>query len=260
METDTVGLGNISQRFLRWAGQDTGVRAVLLLGSRARGDSDEWSDWDFTIVVDDKTTYSSEIRWLDNCGTVLMSHTERTEVGGLFERRVVFEDGTTASFCVVGTEWLESAVREQDTLELLRKGVRILLDKDGTVGGVLSAVKPCSAQVCSETQFVNLVNRFWYEALSTAKWLRRGECEKGVIPFNGTMNTLCLRLKKWHRGPVGSKDSQFAECEREDAWRTLLDSIGVFDRLGCAVAERLGYECPDVSRVDGLIRKLWSHR
>ena len=260
MEKHLAGLGEVGARFLRWAEHDPGVRAILLLGSQARGDSDEWSDLDFTVVVVDKTRYISDVNWLDNCGTVLVSHTERTDVGGHIERRVVFEDGTDASFCLVGREWLECATREQDTLTLLGKGARILLDKDGGLLEVLAAVQSRPPTVCNEAQFINLVSRYWYEALWTAKRLRRGELLKGVISCNGTMKLLFFRLMTWHRPSPNSLDTSFARCEREDAWRILLEDTRNFERSSRIVAAHFGHKHPDTSRVVALIATLWTER
>jgi Streptomycin adenylyltransferase len=66
-----------------WGRERSDVRAVLVVGSRARADTpaDEWSDIDLALVVDDPTPYLASAEWLGAFGRPLLSFVEPTAVG-----------------------------------------------------------------------------------------------------------------------------------------------------------------------------------
>jgi aminoglycoside 6-adenylyltransferase len=73
------------------------VRAVLLVGSRARTDTpaDVWSDVDLALVVDEPDRYLREERWVEAFGKPVLTFLEPTAVGRAFERRVLYEEDWT---------------------------------------------------------------------------------------------------------------------------------------------------------------------
>ena len=71
-----------------WGRERSDVRAVLVVGSRARADTpaDRWSDTDVALVVDDPAPYLASSDWLGAFGRPLLSFVEPTAVGPFTER------------------------------------------------------------------------------------------------------------------------------------------------------------------------------
>ena len=63
---------DLETRIIAWANVRSGVRGVVVVGSRARQDhsADEWSDLDLILFTDDIALYQEDGRWLDELGRV----------------------------------------------------------------------------------------------------------------------------------------------------------------------------------------------
>jgi aminoglycoside 6-adenylyltransferase len=197
MDRTPNSMPELLDRIVSWAQACPDIRGVLLVGSQARSNrpADEWSDLDLAIITIDPDRYLSRTDWLEQLGHPWITFLEGTIVGAL-ERRVLYEGALDVDFNFFTPEWLQrllievaagaegvnSDVRVQPRHEVavaasvLRRGVRVLLDKDGTAAALLpvSEVRP-AARPPEEAEFLNVVNDFWYHAVWTAKKLRRGE-------------------------------------------------------------------------------------
>ena len=115
------------ETFVRWAEARDDVRAVLLVGSRARTDSpaDAWSDVDLALVVDEPDRYLGDERWVEAFGRPLLTFLEPTAVGRAFERRVLYEGGLDVDIAVFSPAGLEAAVEDPETARVIARGHRV---------------------------------------------------------------------------------------------------------------------------------------
>jgi len=85
-------------------------------------------------------------------------------------------------------------------VDIVRRGVRLLVDKDGRLRSLLDRPLPPAppAVAPSEGEFVNLTSNFWYHALWSTRHLRRGELwwAKGAV--DGLLKQLLGRMLEWH--------------------------------------------------------------
>src|SRR5688500_14884664 len=111
------------EAFVHWAEARDDVRAVVLVGSRARTDppADEWSDVDLALVVDEPDRYLGDQRWVEAFGRPLLTFLEPTAVGRAFERRVLYESGLDVDIAVFTPAWLELAAEDPDTASVIRR-------------------------------------------------------------------------------------------------------------------------------------------
>ena len=60
----------LEDRVIAWAKSQSDIRAILVIGSRARRDfpADEWSDLDLMIFATDFEKYLASDSWLDDIG------------------------------------------------------------------------------------------------------------------------------------------------------------------------------------------------
>lgn len=63
---------SLQNRIIAWAETQPAIRAVLVVGSRARRDhpGDEWADLDTMVFANDFQPYLSQMDWLSAIGNV----------------------------------------------------------------------------------------------------------------------------------------------------------------------------------------------
>jgi aminoglycoside 6-adenylyltransferase len=186
-----------------WARRREDVRALVLVGSRARAEraADEWSDYDLVAVVDDADPFLRSPDWLEELAPVLLSFVEATATGGEQERRVLFADGTDADFSVIPLARLDDLLARPEVPAVFARGYRVLVDK-----GVLG---PFPTEPASSPDALP-VHEFWYRALLSARKLRRGELHVAVQGCNCGLRTLLRQALEidaraagrdaWHQG------------------------------------------------------------
>ncbi len=208
----------------------------------------------------------------------------RTAVGDELERRALFEGGVDVDFSVISTARLSESVVDpspQD-LDMIRRGVRVLLDRTGTIQAGLSKLSKTARPVRSppsREEFDNLVNDFLYHVYWTAKKLRRGElwiakmsCDRYMKWQLLTMiewNTLARRgcetdvwfngryLEEWAKPEtLKALKGTFAHYEYADIENALFATTDLFLKLSRDTGNRLGFGniAPQAGRVIELAR------
>ena len=257
-------------RFLAWAESRPDIRAIILVGSRARADTpaDEWSDVDLAIAATDPRQYLSNSDWLAEIGPWEIAFLEGNAVGGEVERRVLFADGRDADLVFFPAERLDELTARGPVAEVVRRGARVLLDRDDRLPDILARLPtPEPPRPPTAGEFANTVSDFWYHALWAARKLRRGELWIAKECCDVAMKRIVLRTLEWHaraRGsPVtdtwfggrflerwadpralGDLREAFAHYDDNDVRRALLATMRLFRWLGAETAERLELSYP----------------
>jgi len=259
-------------RLVRWAQDQEDVRAVIVLGSRGRTDqpADEWSDLDVSLFVHDPGRYLSNADWVQVLDRPWVSFVERTADGSGWERRVLFEGGLDVDLVLIPVDRVEQMARQGisvDSADPIRRGVRVLLDKDRLLEGLAALPGPEPIRPPSQVEFLQLVNDFWYHTVWTAKKLRRGELWTAKSCADNYMKWRLLSLIEWHARATKGWDldtwhqgrfleqwadprivkqlhDAFAHYEESDVWRALWATMDLFRWVAGETAARLGYEYP----------------
>src|SRR5215217_5872669 len=71
----------LEARLAAWAETQPTIRAVLSIGSRARGTPDRWSDLDVLIFASNPEPYVVDSSWLGEFGDLWLAYREDTEAG-----------------------------------------------------------------------------------------------------------------------------------------------------------------------------------
>jgi aminoglycoside 6-adenylyltransferase len=232
-------------RVVDWARTDGAVRALILLGSRARVDppADEWSDTDLIAVVPDPVAFLADPSWPARFGSIAVTFVERTP-HGRSERRVLYVDGTDLDVVPVSIEEARTGLREPGPLSMLARGHRILVDKDGLVADLAALIATASAEHDQlqgwppDAQVdANLVDDFWYHAVWSARKLRRGELWVARACVDGYMKRLLLQVIEWQARTTsdGEKGDQWFDGRFLERWadpqtiHALRDSFSHYD-------------------------------
>jgi aminoglycoside 6-adenylyltransferase len=231
-----------------WAEERSDVRAALLVGSRARTTqpADEWSDYDFVLLLDDPQPYIDDASWLSAFGRPLLTFLEPTAVGDFVERRVLFDTGQDADFALLPATAAE-LLQHDDVAMVFGRGYRVLADRAG-VGARIRTASPAPDR--SETAYAQLSNDFWYHAILAAKKLRRGELFIAKQTCDGYLKALTVQLlawrpaagtDTWHGGrfverwadPADLRElgAAYARYDAGDVIRALWATVDLFERL-----------------------------
>jgi len=263
----------IIRKFSEWAKNQTNIRSVIIIGSRARTDhpADEWADLDFVVFADDVPAYISQDSWVKNFGNVVLTFVEPAADGSIMERRVMYENGLDVDFAFIPLEMISQMLENVIPSELhnaFSRGAKVLFDKDGLVAQLVKkGIKKPVFKPPSKEEFLNCVSDFWFHAVWTAKHLRRGElwwaksaCDDHLKSILRKMLEWQARAKKgrnydtWLRGrfleqwadpkAVQELIAAFAHYDKKDVWQALINTMDILRWVAKETAQGFGYPYP----------------
>jgi aminoglycoside 6-adenylyltransferase len=260
------------ERVAAWGRERADIRALAIVGSRARAElpADEWSDLDIVIVATDPQTLLDRPDWPNAIAPVWLTFLEPTAVGGEVERRVMFEGARDVDFVVLPASSVAEMAAIPEVAAVIRRGARILLDKDGVLDGALSsagAAARAERPMPSEREFREALDDFLYHAIWAAKKLRRGETWVAAECTNCRLATLLVQMIGWH-ATVGSPGTDtwhrgrflerwaspavlrelretFCRYHPTDVARAIEASVALFERLGRETAAAMSVAHPE---------------
>jgi aminoglycoside 6-adenylyltransferase len=275
MDQTAVKYEKLIEKFVKWAEDEESIRAAIVIGSRARSDSDEWADLDVIVITTDPKRLLSTGDWVNNIGEPVITFIEPTPTGDFEERRVLFKNGLDVDFAVIPLEVARGMLHTEIPPELAAvnlsnvfgRGMRTILDRDGISDQLrerIVFIEASSPSLPTQNEFLEVVNNFWYQTVWTAKHLRRGELWWAKSGCDAHLKWLLRRVIEWHaragghdtwfrgrflekwadpRAVKGLKDA-FAHYDEDDIWRALLATMDLFRWLAVETAERLNYDYP----------------
>ena len=253
---------------IAWAEANANVRALIMTGSRGRGDGrvDEFSDIDIEIIADPLELLIDDDAWFRSLGRVWV-HLP-TIIRERHETRLVFYDGgVKVDFSLCGRERVSTMVESKTLDGLYERGYRVLLDKDGIAATLPAATGAFpTKELPGQADFAATVEEFWFEAAHIPRYILRGEL--WVVKFRDwTMKELLLRMLEWHAiargdGPIDTwhigthmaawvdDETQrelgaiFGAFDARSSWTALLATTSLFRRLATETAAATGLRYP----------------
>ena len=168
----------LEQHFAEWAQTQSAIRAVIVVGSRARSDhlADQWSDVDLVVFTSDAPLYLRDPAWLNTFGTVIIAVSNSF---GQHDREwiALYADGTKLDVAFLSidpaaTPTLQHMLDVFPYPVVLQRGVRILVDRTG-LSTTLRLPKIDALSLPDQAKFTALTNRMGLDAIKTAKFIRR---------------------------------------------------------------------------------------
>jgi aminoglycoside 6-adenylyltransferase len=237
--SQTEASERILSRMVAWGAGRDDLRAIAVVGSRARSDhpADPWSDVDLIAMARRPKRYLEDSDWLTEIERPWLAVREPTVVGGQQIFHITFEGGTKVDLVVVSSIAFSLAARALETLrrhpylltllpkiardrlttlsDLLNGGFRFVLDKDRIADRLQSgglAVPPPSPP--SEEEFLELVKRFLNEQISFTLKMRRGEFFVVKTLGESRLMDLLLQMIEWHTQATSDRWSPVFERGR----------------------------------------------
>lgn len=262
-----------------WAATQPAIRAILIVGSRARSEYDAWSDLDLVIFTTERDRYANDSDWLRGFGDLWLLSLEKTG-GGDFEWYAVYDGGLKLDAVLFQ---VEAAAPDLDALlaifpyqGVIGRGVRVLFDRAGSPRIIeLNPFTPPAPP--TQTTFDNLTQLFLIDAISTAKFIARGDLWRGQHRLSNTLRHPLLQMIEWHAHGRDTWYSgrnlntwadprvlellpqTFALYEPSSMKQALLAMLDLFRLVGEETAARFGYSYPAAhAKVTALIQTILS--
>jgi predicted nucleotidyltransferase len=237
------------ERLIEACAMDRRIPAAFLGGSRARGEADEFSDVDVSLVVEDEAyadLAASKRAYLETLGEPLFAEDFGNE-GILF---VIFADGVE----------LELNIVRRSELPTLRPGPHeALFDPDGILSGLSSELSELdrSARV---DHLRRILLWFWHDLGHFTAAIGRGQVWWAVGQLE-QLRGLCVDLVRIGEDVAVEEDDPYFKLDAEVASPEALDELrGTFVPLeldaiteaGRSVLEFFRRRAPEVARANGL--------
>jgi len=265
----------LEQRIASWSASRSDIRAVLVVGSRAREDhaADEWSDLDLIIFVDNADLYQLPGEWYADLQAAVVLPVwfavfDRTGAGDP-EWDFVMEGGVKVD--LVFTPNRSSRGCEANLLEMVDAfpyryvidyGMRVLVEK--TPGPPVPLGLPVVQTLPDQARFNALIYSFLLDNLRTVKFSRRGEVWRAAQVINTSLQTKILTLLVWHTAAISLPEGvpyyrgRFLEEWASPGMLALLKdtftgySSGEIDRAVSGALRFLSAVTPEITRSAGL--------
>ena len=241
------------------------IDAVVVIGSYARTTvpADEFSDLDLLLFVKNTDAFVNHDDWLHTIENYYISFVENT-IGGLKERRILFENCLDVDFIIVPSDYSFS----DEFGGIFSRGYHVLLDKED-ICRAIRKIKIPPKTVCpvSEEDFINRANDFWYHAVWTGKKIKRGELWTAKSRMDSYMRNILLlfiesyaklcngmEYDTWHNGRmletwVDTRIAQklpsiFSEYDKDKMVKALFSMMELFRFISIPIAKYFSYEYP----------------
>lgn len=284
LEDSVTTIQQLEDRIITWAESQPEIRAILVIGSRARRDfpADEWSDLDLIVFATDSERYLAGDDWLQDIGQVWLNLPHQTGSGHQ-ERMVHFDGGGKVDFVFCSVDDLRSMVESGKLWGIYHRGYYVLVDKDELAAQLPPApFAPPPYEKPSADLFTLAINSFWHDAIYVARQIRRRNLWPAKMR-NAKMKELALlKMLEWHARAVNGWDydtwhngqfmSEWTDPQTWDElqdtfggfgvvenWQALLAMMNLFRRLAVETASQLGYTYPVATdeRFTRLVKNLY---
>ncbi len=261
---------DLEDRIRQWALTQSDIRAVLVVGSRARSQhpADTFSDLDLILLTTDTRLYHTDRSWLEPFGTVLFAAVDVLDSGAP-EWIGVYKGVLKADFAFFQVKDGHSLVDQLAHIpfqNVLARGLRVLVDKYPESKPLALSLRPF--QMPDAAQFEQVVANFWIVATRVVKFIQRGDLWRAVTMLYCKMRFYLVTLFEWHAHVVNGLDydtwydgrflDEWLDAEtlaslpdllaRYDAAElrvALQKMMDLFRRLARVVADHLGYSYPE---------------
>ena len=222
----------IEEKIRMWAEDQKTVRALTVIGSRARTDraADTWSDLDLILFVTDLNVFASDGAWLDGFGQVVLRYLQVTGKG-YPEWIALYDRSVKVDFLIaLHDRPLAEALSGSPFDVVSRRGVRVLIDK-GDSGTVQAPGKAVTRPQQQAVEFESAVHQFWITAYRAATMIRRGDLWRARHIMDVNLRRLITQMMAWHAQASGTGIDTWYDGRFIDEWadpRALATLAGLF--------------------------------
>lgn len=254
----------LEARLAAWAAGQPAIRAILSIGSRARGTPDQWSDLDVLVFASEPQPYVDDAAWLSELGDIWLAYREDTGAGDP-EWYALFAGGFKLDAVLLRVEEpsrsLDEILQAYAHWHAIQRSVDVLFHRFGTRREI-PPVPFTPENPPIESEFMNTVNGALLASATVAKFVTRGDYWRAQHWFAADLRPLLLTLMRWQalgkdtwyggrfmeewadRRILAALPQVFPALERNSLQKSLLDMLDLFKLLGEETAAKFGYVYP----------------
>jgi aminoglycoside 6-adenylyltransferase len=254
----------LEARLAAWAAGQPAIRAILSIGSRARGTPDRWSDLDVLIFAIAPQPYVDDPAWLNELGDLWLTYREDTGAGDP-EWYALFAGGFKLDAVLLRVEEpsqsLDEILQAYAHWHAIQLGVDVLFDRLGTRRKI-PPVPFTPENPPSVGEFTNTTNGALLASATVAKFVARGDYWRAQHWFAHDLRPHLLTLMRWQAfgkntwyggrfmeewadpRTLAALPHVFPSVERNSLQKSLLDMLDLFKLLGEETAAKFGYVYP----------------
>ena len=117
--------------FINWAGRQSEIKAVALVGSYARDAATEGSDVDLVILTTSVDRYLRDLSWVSVFGET--TECQEQDYGRVISVRAFYKSGLEVEYGFTAPDWAEAPI-DAGTLKVVTDGMKVLYDPHGIIG------------------------------------------------------------------------------------------------------------------------------
>lgn len=257
---------DIKEKMLDLARKDEDIKAIVRIGSSTRDTvkADAYSDLDVIIATENTE------RWLygdypEKLGTVKISFVEPT-LGGGKERRILYDGSLDVDMILFTPSQFEAAIKEGVAGWVMNRGYVVMYDSAGYSQLLEENVSREIVHTdLPESEFINMVNDFFFHTVWAAKKILRGELWSAKMCIDAYLKNYLLKMIEmysvskhcvdvWHDGRFLDRWAEkeilvdleqcFAHYNKEDMVAALLSTEQLFSKLASQTAEMKSFKYP----------------
>ncbi len=260
----------ITEKLIAWGKRNAEIRSLILTGSRAiEGKSDELSDYDIAVFLDDNTPFTLNDAWLEEIGKPWVCVHEQIswKKDIIPTRLVIFEPGVKIDFAFYPIKVLK-ILASKPLPDEFAAGYYVLVDKDGIASTMNPPSDNCYQQSPpSQEEFLRIIEEFWFEVYHVAKYLARSDLWSVKFRDHGIKQEFLLQMIRWHEQAkhqwnysthsqgkrmqdwvAGETWSRLQVCyacfDPKDCWQALNQTMKLFRDLSTETAALLKFSYP----------------
>jgi hypothetical protein len=138
-----VKVSTFIESFSSWAGRQSDIEAVALVGSYARENANEDSDVDLVILTAEPEKYLLDKSWASIFGEP--EGYQEEDYGKLTSVRVFYASGLEIEFGFVTPDWAKAPI-DAGTKQVVSGGIKVLHDPNGSIARMLREINPTRTQ------------------------------------------------------------------------------------------------------------------
>ena len=253
----------LEAQFTAWAATQPDIRAVIAIGSQARGDTDQWSDLDLILFSYDRERYVDP-DWLRTFGDIWLTYLGEADLNDP-EWFVIYDGGLKLDIVLLQVQNnspdLELLLQRYPYESVFARGVKVMFDQYGNSRSLPRRIIDFNAAP-SAVAFDQVVSAFLVESITTAKLIARGDFWRAQHWFAHDLRPQLLQLIEWHshgrdtwyngrfinswadRRVLAALPRTFPLYERQSLSRALQTMLDLLQLLGEETGARLNFNYP----------------
>ena len=182
------------ERVRNWAEIQNDIKAILLVGSYARGQAHEDSDIDLVLMTNEPDKYLNDYSFAETFGNI--SEIEKEFWGRVTSLRIWYKDSFEVELGITTPDWITEDPLDAGTLRTITDGAKVVIDRIGDLESLFVSVSKGKFIRYDDKRKDLPCNQLHY-LFSLAGWSDGSESDDMLKNFNLPFINSTLVISAW---------------------------------------------------------------